>query len=110
MIQKTKYFRSRRHLMNVAALPCQHCGQDGHTQAAHSNQLCHGKGRGIKASDEYTAALCQTCHYDLDQGKNMTKAQRIDFWDLAWRNTVRQLIEQDLWPIGLDVPAELTNQ
>ena len=110
MIQKTRYYRNRRHLMNVAALPCQHCGQDGHTQAAHSNQLRHGKGRGIKASDEYTAALCQSCHYNLDQGSSMTKAQRIDFWDLAWRNTVRQLIEQDLWPIGLDVPAELTEQ
>jgi hypothetical protein len=72
--------------------------------------LRHGKGRGIKASDEYTAALCQTCHYDLDQGRSMTKSERVDFWDLAWRNTVRQLIEQDLWPVGLDVPAELTEQ
>ena len=65
-ILKFNYFRSKNHLKNVADLPCQHCGAEGQTQAAHSNWAKHGKGRGIKASDEYTAALCQACHAELD--------------------------------------------
>jgi len=46
--RKFVYRRSKTHLQNVASLPCQLCGVDGRTQAAHSNQLIHGKGRGIK--------------------------------------------------------------
>lgn len=38
------------------------------TVACHSNQLKHGKGRGIKASDQYTVWGCVSCHQWLDQG------------------------------------------
>jgi hypothetical protein len=34
---KQQYFRSRKHLMNVASLPCQNCYIEGQTQASHSN-------------------------------------------------------------------------
>lgn len=98
MIPKFNYFRSKKHLKNVAGLCCQHCGLDGYTQAAHSNQLIHGKGRGIKASDEFTAALCLKCHYELDQGKNLTKEQRTEMWDLAHIRTKAELIRLGLWP------------
>jgi len=103
MIPKFKYFRSKKHLKNVASLACQHCGLEGSTQAAHSNQLKHGKGRSLRASDEYTAALCVNHHYEIDQGSNLTKQQRIDMWNDAYQKTVNQLKEKNLWP------DELTN-
>ena len=103
MIPKFNYFRSKKHLKNVASLCCQHCGADGYTQAAHSNQLIHGKGRGIKASDEFTAALCLKCHYELDQGKNLSKEERIDMWENAWHKTVAKLQQQGKWPEGVEL-------
>ena len=98
MIPKFNYFRSKKHLKNVASLCCQHCGTDGYTQAAHSNQLTHGKGRGIKASDEYTAALCLKCHYELDQGKNLSKDERVEMWEQAHKRTVAELKRLGVWP------------
>lgn len=98
MIPKFNYFRSKKHLKNVASLCCQHCGIDGYTQAAHSNQLQHGKGRGIKASDEYTAALCLKCHYELDQGKNLSKDERVEMWEKAHKRTVAELKRLGVWP------------
>jgi hypothetical protein len=99
MIPKFKYFRSKQHLKNVASLPCQHCGLEGSTQAAHSNWAKYGnKGKGVKASDEYTAALCIRCHFILDQGSKLTKEERIDMWEKAHRKTIERLIELDLWP------------
>jgi hypothetical protein len=83
--------------MNVADLPCQNCYIEGQTQAAHSNWAEHGKGRGIKASDEYTAALCQTCHTELDQGSHLSKDQRRQMWDRAYERTKERLKEQNLW-------------
>jgi len=84
--------------MNVADLPCQNCYIEGQTQAAHSNWAEHGKGRGIKASDEYTAALCQTCHAELDSGARLNKEQRRDLWQIAYQKTVNKLKAGNLWP------------
>ena len=60
------YYRSKEHLKNVRAIHCLGCGIVGQSQAAHSNQGKHGKGKGIKASDEFTIPLCQHCHRDFD--------------------------------------------
>jgi hypothetical protein len=98
---KFSYFRSKQHLKNVASLACQNCYIDGRTQAAHSNSAKHGKGRGIKASDEYTAALCDKCHYELDQGNRLNKEQKQELWQMAHQKTVCKLVEQGLWPEGL---------
>lgn len=98
MIPKFSYFRSKKHLMNVADLPCQNCYIEGQTQAAHSNWAEHGKGRGIKASDEFTAALCQSCHAQIDSGARLTKEQRRDLWQMAYQKTVNKLKAGNLWP------------
>jgi hypothetical protein len=98
MIPKFNYYRSTKHLKNVASLPCQNCYIEGQTQAAHSNWSEHGKGRGIKASDEYTAALCQTCHMELDSGARLSKEQRRSLWQMAYQRTVNRLKSQNLWP------------
>jgi len=98
MIPKFSYYRSKKHLKNVASLPCQNCYIEDQTQAAHSNWAEHGKGRSIKASDEFTAALCQACHTELDSGTRLTKQQRIDMWNDAHQKTVNKLKSQGLWP------------
>jgi len=97
MFPKFNYFRSKKHLQNVAELPCQNCYIEGQTQAAHSNWAEHGKGRGIKASDIFTAALCQTCHAELDQGQHLSKEQRRQMWDEAYKRTKQKLKEENKW-------------
>lgn len=72
------------------------CGaKDGTIVAAHSNQLRDGKGRGIKAHDYRIAALCYRCHMNLDQGKDWTKEQRVEFWEEAHRETIGWLFDND---------------
>ena len=91
MYPKTVYLRDKKRLEACRALPCQHCGaEDGTVVAAHSNAGEHGKGRGIKASDEFVAALCFTCHANLDQGK-MSKDEKSQMWHNAFVKTVKLL-------------------
>ena len=104
MFPKFNYFRSKAHLKNVADLPCQNCYIEGQTQAAHSNWAEHGKGRGIKASDEFTAALCQTCHYELDQGSKLSKDERQKMWIMSHIRTYNKLKSLGLWPKDVPMP------
>ena len=64
--------------------------------AAHSNQLRDGKGRGLKSHDYRTASLCFTCHAELDQGKSMSRQERIEMWEEAHRKTIGWLFENNL--------------
>lgn len=57
------------------------------TVAAHSNQMIHGKGRAIKASDAMTVWACYLCHTELDQG-NLTKQKKAKVFDEAWYRQV----------------------
>ena len=107
MRQKFQYWRSRKHLQNVATLPCQHCGLDGQTQAAHSNMAVHGKGRSIRASDQFTAALCFACHHDLDAGHGLTKEQKQKMFFVALKSTWIELQKRDL--ILIDSPDPLVD-
>jgi len=61
--------------------------------AAHSNQMRDGKGRGLKSHDYRIAALCYTCHTELDQGKNMSWEERLNMWEDAHRGTIGWLFE-----------------
>ena len=88
-------YRNEKLRRAVATLPCQICGKHG-TQASHSNQLRDGKGLGIKAPDYRIAALCPECHADIDQGKDLTKAERHDKWNEAHRRTMGALFENGL--------------
>jgi len=87
MFPKQKYYRSKKHLKLVASLPCQNCYKEGETQAAHSNQSIHGKAKSLKASDEFVAALCQKCHYEVDQGKTLSKEEKSQMWHNAFVRT-----------------------
>jgi hypothetical protein len=89
-------YRNQKLLEALRESPCQHCGkQDGTIVAAHSNQLRDGKGRGIKAHDYRTAALCYWCHMELDQGKNLSKVDREELWENAHRKTIGWLFDTD---------------
>ena len=90
-------YRNKKLLQVVREIPCQHCGsQNGTVVAAHSNQLRDGKGKAIKAHDFRIAALCFTCHSDLDQGSKMSKQERIDMWEEAHRKTIGELFMREI--------------
>lgn len=87
-------YRNQKLLEAVRDSPCQMCGaMDGTVVAAHSNQLRDGKGRSIKAHDYRIAALCYTCHTGIDQGKDLSKEERVTFWEMAHRKTIGWLFE-----------------
>ena len=98
---KTQYVRSKRLLEVVASLNCQNCGHYL-SQAAHSNWH-GGKGRGIKASDNYVAALCQSCHTEIDTGNTLSKDERQTMWLNAHIKTLHYLLLTDQWPHGVPV-------
>jgi len=93
---KNQYVRNKNLLRLVSTLNCQRCGFHL-AQAAHSNWH-GGKGRGIKASDNYIAALCQMCHYKIDQGIFFTKEERRQEWEEAHIKTLYHLCVTDQWP------------
>jgi hypothetical protein len=90
-ILKFQYIRSDKLMKLYRTIPCQRCGaDDGTVCGAHSNQSEHGKGRGIKASDEFCASLCSDCHFWLDFGQAL-RASKQAVWQLAHENTVKAL-------------------
>lgn len=98
---KTQYVRNKRLLEIVASLNCQNCGHYL-SQAAHSNWH-GGKGRGIKSSDNYVAALCQACHTEVDTGNKLSKDERQTLWVNAHLKTLHYLLLTDQWPHGVPV-------
>lgn len=77
-------------------LSCMNCGiNDGTVCAAHSNQSKHGKGLGLKAPDSLIAALCHKCHYELDNGKNLSKQEKVEMWNQSYIRTMKTLIETE---------------
>lgn len=72
----------------VASLPCVLCWREGMTQCAHRNE---GKGMSLKTDDAWTAALCVDCHRAIDQGKDMTRAEKRERMDAAILLTLREL-------------------
>lgn len=85
---KQARFRSDKWLRAVADLDCVICDRAGPSQAAHRNE---GKGMGMKTDDALTAALCPSCHADIDQGKELTREQRREMMDRAILDTLVQL-------------------
>jgi hypothetical protein len=101
---KHQYIRSKKLLKLVAGLDCQACGSGNMVQAAHTI-WGGGKGRGVKADDNLVAALCLKCHYEIDQGKDMSKEERQEMWEQAHIATVKKLYIQGLWPVDVPIPT-----
>jgi len=54
-----------------------------------------GKGRSLKANDYRIAALCFTCHAELDQGHKLSREERLNMWEAAHRGTIGWLFENN---------------
>ena len=72
-------------------------------QAAHTN-WGGGKGRGIKADDNLVAALCLHCHFEIDQGSNLSKEERQKLWMIAHMGTIHVLTQTGQWPKDVPLP------
>lgn len=95
---KFQYVRSKKLMEAYRTIPCQHCGRDdGSVAGAHSNYAEHGKGRGIKASDDKCASLCSRCHTLLDQGYSLTAIEKREMWEAAHLKTVDELTKRGLY-------------
>ncbi len=105
-VPKFAYVRDERLQAMCRAMECQACGAAGPDAGvtwAHSNLGIHGKGRSIKASDVFVAAMCHACHAALDQGM-APKAEKDATWLAAWRRTVSEAVARGLWPAGIPIP------
>lgn len=70
---------------------CVLCGSNHMLQVAHRNM---SRGKGQKAPDYETARLCQKCHHDIDNGKDLTQLERRELLHRAIVQTHSILIEQ----------------
>lgn len=82
--------RSTKRLNEIRKLPCVRCGS-GPSQAAHSNSSKHGKGRGIKASDEFTVPLCYKCHSAFDKFELGTRQESEAMFEQWLEKTERMM-------------------
>ncbi len=83
-------------LKAVGSIPhCMLCGSQDALQVAHNWE---NKGMGLKAPDYETARLCRDCHYELDDGKSMSKYERHMNLSRAIVRTHSYLIENRIWP------------
>jgi hypothetical protein len=57
---KFAYLRSESYRQFVASHACFGCGIEGWSQAAHPNGAKYGKGKSIKAGDQFCFPLCST--------------------------------------------------
>ena len=86
-------YRNKKLLKLAQEIPsCTMCGcyNKGNIVAAHSNQIIHGKGKGIKAHDFAIAFICNNCHYEIDHGQ-MDKQDKIERWTAAFFKTIEWL-------------------
>ena len=85
-------YRNKKLLEIVREAPCMMCSmEDGTVCAAHSNQLRDGKGTGIKSDDHRISYLCSMCHARIDNGKELSREERIELWENAHRRTIGYL-------------------
>ena len=71
---------AKRWFAAVAELDvCMLCGAYG-VQVAHRNQ---GRGMGQKVPPWETAALCPSCHHEIDNGHTLTQSERRQRMDCA---------------------------
>ena len=82
-VPKRVYIRDEGYRRWVASRPCAHCGVQGYSQAAHSDDNgAGGKGLALKASDDTCYPACGTrpgepgCHWILGSSGTYTRAAR----------------------------------
>ena len=85
--------RDAKRLAAVRLLPCVKCGHPD-SQAAHSNSAKHGKGRGIKSSDQYAIPLCFSCHFQFDTFQLGNRAESEAMFD-QWLVRVNRMMQME---------------
>lgn len=64
-------------------------GYSGHgCEPAHANSARYGKGMSLKAHDVFHAAACHSCHVELDQGRTLSREERLDYWQRGFERTM----------------------
>ena len=86
--------RNPKRLAEIRKLPCVRCGNPN-SQAAHSNSAKHGKGRSIKASDEFTIPLCFKCHAAFDRFELGNRTESEAMFDQWLVRVNRMLVMED---------------
>ncbi len=71
--------------------------EDGTVLLAHRNE---GKGMGIKTSDVLALDLCMRCHYEYDQGRDMSREQRRAFFNENYPRQVLRWIKKGLLKVA----------
>lgn len=103
-IEKENAVRSEAYRRLVAAMPCAHCGIEGHSQAAHADQ---GKGGHIKSDDRTCYPACaprvgqQGCHALIGMTGSMPREERRELEQAYARQTRAEIINRGLWPATL---------
>ncbi|EAA9518266.1 DUF1364 family protein [Salmonella enterica subsp. enterica] len=89
LLSEVKIYRSKKWLAAVGQIEqCVLCGRWG-TQVAHMNE---GKGMGLKTDDCATAAICQECHHEIDNGSHLRREERRCLMNRAIVLTVIKLV------------------
>ncbi|EAT3492739.1 DUF1364 family protein [Salmonella enterica] len=89
LLSGVKTYRSKKWLAAVGQIEqCVLCGRWG-TQVAHMNE---GKGMGMKTDDCATAAICQECHHEIDNGSHLDREERRCLMNRAIVLTVIKLV------------------
>ena len=86
--------RNPKRLAAIRKLPCIRCGNPN-SQAAHSNSVKHGKGRGIKASDAFVIPLCAICHAAFDRFELGNRAESEAMFEKWLVRVNRMLVIED---------------
>ena len=86
--------RDSKRLAEIRKLPCVRCGNPN-SQAAHSNSAKHGKGRSIKASDQFTVSLCFKCHAAFARFELGNRAESEAMFDQWLVKVDRMLVMKD---------------
>ena len=86
--------RNASRLAAIRKLPCVKCGNPN-SQAAHSNSAKHGKGRSIKASDQFTIPLCAICHAAFDRFELGNRAESEAMFEKWLVKVNRMLVMED---------------
>lgn len=87
-----KNHRSKALRESARDEPCVVCGMVGSTVWAHSNEIEHGKGMGIKAHDLLGLYLCHKCHEAYDQ--RLDRGQRKKYFREYYPATMVRVAEK----------------
>jgi ferredoxin len=92
MFRSNKLLKAAKGQSCMVQIPNVCNGNNETTVAAHSNQLAHGKGMGIKAHDCFIAWSCSSCHAEIDQGK-MDKLHKQFYWQQGFERTILAMLQ-----------------